>query len=152
MPIDPRRHQTQLDTRRCFLADGAGGIGALALGAMLAGEESAQASAASAIVPHFAPRAKRVVCLFQSGGLSHVDLFDNKPTLAKFHGAEIPPDVKGDQRLTGMTSGQSVFPVSRPIAGGKLCGQHQTWISDLLPHTQRIADKIAIVKSMYTEA
>ena len=94
-----------------------------------------------------------MLCLFQSGGLSHVDLFDYKPTLTKHHGKEIPPSVKGTQRLTGMTSrpGQ----VSRRRAAARradACGQHGTWISDLLPHMQTIADELCIVKSMHTEA
>jgi uncharacterized protein (DUF1501 family) len=103
-------------------------------------------------LPHFAPKAKRVLCLFQSEGFSHVDLFDHKSTLDKYHGREIPASVKGDQRLTGMTSGQTSYPVVAPIRGGRLCGEQQTWISDLLPHMQSIADDICLVKSMYTEA
>jgi hypothetical protein len=103
-------------------------------------------------LPHFGAKAKRVLCLFQSEGFSHVDLFDYKPTLTKFHGQEIPPSVKGNQRLTGMTSGQSAYPVVAPLWPGRPCGEHGTWISDLLPHMQKIADDICIVKSMYTEA
>ena len=103
-------------------------------------------------LPHFTPKAKRVLCLFQSEGFSHVDLFDHKPTLDKHHGQEIPPSVKGTQRLTGMTSGQGKYPVVAPMWPGRRCGQHGTWISSLLPHMQTIADDICIVKSMYTEA
>ena len=100
----------------------------------------------------FGRKAKRVLCLFQSEGFSHVDLFDYKPTLTKHHGQEIPPSVKGNQRLTGMTSGQATYPVVAPLWPGRPCGQHGTWISDQLPHIQPIADDICIVKSMYTEA
>ncbi|WP_425399302.1 DUF1501 domain-containing protein [Aeoliella sp.] len=146
-------YQHELNTtRRAFLGHSARGIGAVALGTMLAADQVSAESAVADLIPHFAPRAKRVVCLFQAGGLSHVDLFDYKPTLRKFHGQEIPPEVKGDQRLTGMTSGQSAYPVTQPLAPGRLCGEHGTWISDLLPHTQKIANKLTIVKSMYTEA
>ncbi|HMC12558.1 MAG TPA: DUF1501 domain-containing protein, partial [Pirellulaceae bacterium] len=99
-----------------------------------------------------APKAKRVLCLFQSEGVSHVDLFDFKPTLLEYHGQEIPPSVKGTQRLTGMTSRQAKYPVVAPLKEGRRCGQHGTWISDLLPHMQTIADEICIVKSMHTEA
>jgi uncharacterized protein (DUF1501 family) len=103
-------------------------------------------------LPHFAPKAKRVLCLFQSEGFSHVDLFDNKPALQEHHGKDLPASIKGTQRVTGMTAGQSHFPVIAPMWSGRRCGEHGTWISDLLPHIQTIADDICIVKSMYTEA
>lgn len=144
-------------TRRTFLGTTAGAVmGSTALSTlfgMRAGASSPPAAAVPArLVPHFAPQAQRVLCLFQSEGFSHVDLFDNKPTLQKYHGQEIPPSVKGNQRLTGMTSGQAQFPMIAPIWPGRRCGQHGTWISDLLPHIQSVADDICIVKSMYTEA
>jgi uncharacterized protein (DUF1501 family) len=88
----------------------------------------------------------------QSGGLSHVDLFDYKQTVVDNHGKEIPASVKGNQRLTGMTSKQAAYPVTAPLKPGKRCGQHGTWISDLLPHMQGLADDICLVKSMHTEA
>ena len=93
-----------------------------------------------------------MLCLFQSGGLSHVDLFNDHPALHEHAGKEIPPSVKGNQRLTGMTSRQESYPVVPPLRDGKRCGRHGTWISDLLPHIQGIADDICIVKSLYTEA
>jgi uncharacterized protein (DUF1501 family) len=152
-PLDERLHHL---TRRSFLGDVTRGIGSVALGSLLF---PGLARAAEAIdltgapkLPHFAPKAKRVVCLFQSGGMSHVDLFDDKPMLHQHAGLEIPASVKGNQRLTGMTSRQSAYPVVPPLLGGKRCGKHGTWISDLLPHTQTIADDICIIKSMYTEA
>jgi uncharacterized protein (DUF1501 family) len=143
-------------SRRAFLGSSAVGLGQLAWATLLAQGASARTHGANSTglseLPHFAPRAKRVICLFQSGGFSHVDLFDGKPSLAKFHGAEIPPSVKGDQRLTGMTSGQSAYPVIAPIATGRRCGKSGAWISDLLPHLQGIADELCIIRSMNTEA
>ena len=139
-------------TRRTFLGNTGCGIGSAALGAMLAGRAGAGTARLAAGLPHFQPKAKRVLCLFQSEGFSHVDLFDYKPTLAAFHGKEIPPSVKGDQRLTGMTSGQSAYPVVAPLWPGRFCGEQQTWMSDLLPHMHSIADELCIVKSMHTEA
>lgn len=146
-------------TRRNFLGRTASGIGAAALNTLLAGKPgqfahaaAAQVGAAESILPHFAPRATRVLCLFQSEGFSHVDLFDYKATLDKFQGQEMPPSVMGDQRLTGMTSGQSAYPVVAPLWPGRFCGEQRTWISDLLPHMQTIADELCIVKSMHTEA
>ncbi|MFM2169923.1 MAG: hypothetical protein RI957_152 [Verrucomicrobiota bacterium] len=125
-------------------------MGQLALASLL-GQESA-AAASRELVSTFAPKAKRVICLFQSGGPSHVDLFDGKPSLVKYHGTNLPDSVRGGQRVTGMTSGQSSFPVVQPIAGGKRCGQGQVWISDMLPWTQKIADEICVIRSMHTEA
>src|SRR4051794_24031079 len=147
-------------TRRSFLGDVTRGIGAIALGSLLGAPTANAADASSGAtrhgglpgLPHFAPRAKRVLCLFQSGGLSHVDLFDDHPVLREHAGKEIPPSVKGNQRLTGMTSGQSAYPVVPPLKGGRRCGEHGTWISDLLPHMQGIADDICLIKSLHTEA
>src|SRR4051794_35997305 len=106
---DARRHLT----RRTFLGDATRGIGSIALGSLLFPDLAVSGAAESTPVrhgglpalPHFAPRAKRVLCLFQSEGVSHVDLFDDHPTLHEYAGQEIPPSVKGTQRLTGMTSG-----------------------------------------------
>src|SRR5262245_59876962 len=129
----PIHERLQHLTRRTFLGDVTRGIGSVALGSLLFPGLARAAEAASAIgapapkLPHFAPKAKRVLCLFQSEGFSHVDLFDNKPTLQKFAGQEIPPSVKGTQRLTGMTSGQKAYPVVPPLMSGKPCGRHGTW-------------------------
>ena len=101
---------------------------------------------------HFAPKAKRVVYLFQSGGPSHLELLDEKPELQRLQGTELPDSIRQGQRLTGMTSGQSSFPVVASKFGFHSCGQSGTRISDLLPHTGSVVDDICIVKSMYTEA
>jgi len=101
---------------------------------------------------HFAPKAKRVVYLFQSGGPSHLELLDEKPELRRLHGTELPDSIRQGQRLTGMTSGQSSFPVIAPKFGFHSCGQAGTRISNLLPHTGSVVDDICIVKSMFTEA
>src|SRR3954468_2032528 len=152
----PLHERLQHLTRRTFLGDITRGIGSVALGSMLfPGLARAADEAASSgwlKLTNFAPKAKRVLCLFQSGGLSHVDLFDNKAMLRQHAGQEIPASVKGTQRLTGMTSGQKAYPVVPPLVEGKRCGKHGTWISNLLPHIQTIADDICIIKSMYTEA
>jgi uncharacterized protein (DUF1501 family) len=145
-------------TRRTFLGDVSRGIGGLALGSLLQPDllRAAQSEGGDGLprlgLPHFAPKAKRVLCLFQSGGLSHVDLFDDKPMLHQHAGKELPPSVKGSQRLTGMTSGQTAYPVVPPLEPGKRCGKQGTWISDLLPGIQSIADELCIIKSMHTEA
>ncbi|MEI7911217.1 MAG: DUF1501 domain-containing protein [Verrucomicrobiota bacterium] len=141
-------------SRRAFLGKAANGLGHVALASLLAKlanggqpDESNMATFRS-----IAPRAKRVIYLFQSGGPSHVDLFDGKPSLAKLHGTNLPDSVRGDQRVTGMTSGQASFPVVQPIAAGRRCGPAGAWISDLLPHTQNMAGDICVIRSMHTEA
>jgi hypothetical protein len=101
---------------------------------------------------HFAPKAKRVVYLFQSGGPSHLELLDEKPELKRLHGTELPDSIRQGQRLTGMTSGQSSFPVIAPKFGFKTCGQSGLRISELLPYTGKVADDICVVRSMHTEA
>ena len=156
--------------RRAFLGAGLNGIGRLALGSLALGcagpsLHALQSGARSggvrtgsvrtgglAALPNFAARAKRVLCLFQSEGFSHIDLFDPKQTLIDFAGQDLPPSIKGTQRVTGMTSGQATFPVVPPIAGGKRCGESGLWISDLLPHLQTVADELCFVKSMHTDA
>ncbi|MCP4194590.1 MAG: DUF1501 domain-containing protein [Planctomycetaceae bacterium] len=143
-------------TRRAFLGNQVNGLGRIALGAMLLPELYSSQTMAAKVpqndLPHFAAKAKRVIYLFQSGGPSHVDLFDYSPRMSELHGAELPASVKGSQRVTGMTAGQSSYPVVAPMRSMKRCGQHGTWISDLLPYTQRIADQISLVKSVNTEA
>ncbi len=114
--------------RRTFLENSSLSLGAMALGCLSSQDDrtlqAATTGNALAGLPHFAPRAKRVVCLFQSGGLSHVDLFDDKPMLHEYAGKEIPPSVKGTQRLTGMTS--SSLPIGCPTAGKRESGAVNT--------------------------
>ncbi len=141
--------------RRAFLGRSACGLGGIALHSLLA-EGMAMAARGEEVSPQLfqpiAPKAKRVIFLFQSGGPSHMDLFDGKEALDKLHGSNLPDSVRSGQRVTGMTSGQSSFPVLKPIAGGKRCGPSGVWISDLLPWTQKIAGDICVIRSMHTEA
>jgi hypothetical protein len=102
-------------------------------------------------LPHFPPRAKRVIYLFQYGGPSQIDLFDPKPALAKMQGAELPGSIRMGQRLTTMTAGQSSFPVAPSIFPFAQRGQAGAWVSDLLPHTAKIADDLCFIRSMHTE-
>jgi hypothetical protein len=107
---------------------------------------------AAAAVPHFSGKAKRVIYLFQSGGPSHLELLDYKPRLRALHGSELPDSIRQGQRLTGMTSGQKSFPVIAPKFGFAQHGRAGAWMSELLPHTARVADDLCIVRSMHTEA
>ncbi|MEY3829440.1 MAG: hypothetical protein RL636_1141 [Verrucomicrobiota bacterium] len=154
--MDPIQERLNHLTRRTFLGQTARGVGGLALGTMLFPELLAANKGARegglAGLPHFAPKAKRILCLFQSGGLSHVDLFDHKPMLQQMAGKDLPASIKGTQRLTGMTSGQASYPCTPALKGGKLCGKNGLWISDLLPHLQTVADELCFIKSLHTEA
>ncbi|MDX2179013.1 MAG: DUF1501 domain-containing protein [Bryobacteraceae bacterium] len=103
-------------------------------------------------IPHFKPRAKRVIYLFQHGGPSQLDLFDYKPELAKRRGEDLPDSIRKGQRLTGMTAYQAKFPTAPSIFEFAKHGQSGQWLSELLPHHAKIADDIAIVKTLHTEA
>jgi len=142
-------------TRRHFFGLASTGIGTTALASLVtpsAFAADASANGGLAGLPHFAPKAKRVIFLHQSGGPSQIDLFDYKPVLKKHQGTELPSSVRMGQRITGMTSGQSSLPVASSIFQFKQYGQSGTWISELLPHHGKIVDDIAIVKTVNTDA
>jgi hypothetical protein len=103
-------------------------------------------------LPHFAPKAKRVIYLFQSGAPSQIDLFDYKPALKQKRGIELPNSIRMGQRITTMTSGQKSLPVAPSIFPFAQHGRSGTWLSKLLPYTASIIDDICIIKSMQTEA
>src|SRR3954451_21724613 len=136
-------------TRRHFFARTSSGIGVAALASLL-GPDSKAAGLAG--LPHFAPKAKRVIYLHQSGAPSQLETFDYKPQLAKYHGTELPDSVRNGQRITGMTSGQSSFPVVQSIFKFSQHGKAGTWVSELLPHHAKIVDDIAVVKTTNTDA
>ena len=149
--------------RRNFLSKSSIGIGAAALSSLLGmnffqkNEQGIITSTKSDVKGaieklHFAPKAKRVIYLFQSGGPSQLDLFDYKPLLTKRRGEDLPASIRNGQRLTGMTSGQTAFPLADSAFSFKQYGQSGAWMSDLLPYTSKIADEICVVKSMFTEA
>ncbi len=138
--------------RRQLLQRSSGALGMAALSTLLTREAAGIRSDAKTLTTHFAPRARRVVYLFQSGGPSHLELLDYKPKLAQLHGSELPDSIRQGQRLTGMTSGQRKFPVVAPKFGFQRCGDAGTWLSELLPHTGRVMDDICVIRSMHTEA
>lgn len=158
-------HRAQYQkTRREFLKNTTKGLGAMAIGSLLFPDLLGQSASAPVLPPelpvnggimkafHHAPKAKRVIYLFQSGGPSQIELFDYKPELIKRWGDEIPDSVRGDQRITGMLAAQSSFP----LVGSKFqftqhakTGGH---FSSLIPHISNIAEDICVVNSMYTDA
>ncbi len=139
-------------TRRRMLGVAATALGGAAMETLFhPGVLTAQSAPTSAL-PHFAPKAKRVIYLFMAGGPSHIDLWDYKPGLQRLHATELPTSIRGDQRITGMTSGQAVFPVVAPMNAFAQHGKCGRWVSGLLPHTAKIVDDIAVIKSVNTEA
>ena len=140
--------------RRRFLSRVSLGLGSVALGSLLIPdlfkgnmEESVMTG-----LPHFAPRAKRIIYLFQNGAPSQLDLFDYKPLLQKMQGEELPASIRQGQRLTGMTADQAKFPLAGTAFKFDQYGQSRAWLSELLPYTSRVVDDLCFIKSMYTEA
>jgi hypothetical protein len=148
--MDPRCELETLERRR-FLTGVGLGVGAMAVATLLKRELCAQEEPPSP-PPHFAPRAKRVIYLCQSGAPSQMDLFDYKPTLERFRGGDLPDSVRKGQRFTGMTATQERFPIAPSIFRFAQRGRSGAWVSDLLPHTARIVDDLCFIKSMHTEA
>ncbi|MEQ8787003.1 MAG: DUF1501 domain-containing protein [Pirellulaceae bacterium] len=148
---DYRRHLT----RRQFFGRGALGVGTAALAHLLGGDLGAapleQRIGGLTGVPHFAPKAKRVIYLFQNGAPSHVDLFDYKPKLREWHGKQIPEEIQGGKRLSTMTAGQNDKPVLAEITKFRQHGESGAWVSSFLPKTAEIADDLCFVKSLHTE-
>lgn len=142
-------------TRRQFFGKSAKGLGGVALASLLNENLFSAQSPVGGLpgFPNFAPKAKRIIYLFQSGGPSQIDMFDYKPNLNEVHGQEVPDSVFNGQRLTGMTAGQTSFPVARSIYNFEQVGQSGNWLNtDLMPHMAKVADEMCIIKSMHTEA
>ncbi|NHF61468.1 DUF1501 domain-containing protein [Flavobacteriaceae bacterium TP-CH-4] len=142
--------------RRHFFSQLSVGIGSLALGSLLIPDLFNGTTKGSPVtrlgVPHFAPKAKRVIYLFQAGAPSQFETFDHKPTLRKRMGEDLPESVRKGQRLTGMTAEQENFPLMPPAVRFQQYGNNGTWISDFFPHIGKIADEICVIRSMHTEA
>ncbi len=144
------------NNRRQFIKKVGLGIGGLAAASMLdpfsTAIKTSNTSLSEMNLPHFAPKAKRIIYLFQSGGPSQLELFDYKPLLNKMRGQDLPDSVRNGQRLTGMTSGQSNFPLVGSNFNFTQYGASRAWVSDLMPYTAKIVDELCFVKSMHTEA
>ena len=148
----------RVETRRQFFARGARGLGAAALASLIA--EDIKAAAAPKLeaggglpdLPHFAPKAKRAIYLHMVGAPPQMETFDYKPVMRDWYDKDLPDSVRQGQRLTTMTSDQERFPIVPSKFDFKQHGQSGTWISELLPYTARMADDIAVIRSMYTEA
>ena len=152
------KHKIEATSRRDFLKKSSLGFGSIALYTLLgpnfgsAQNTIPQIKPLAGRTPHFIPKAKRVIYLFQSGGPSQIETYDYKPSLSKWHGQEIPPSLKQTQRNSGMVEGQSSYPLVKSIYDFKQYGQSGAWVSELFPHTGEVADELCIIKSMYTDA
>jgi hypothetical protein len=154
--MHPSDETVLLQTRRQLLGQGARGFGALALAALLGRDAQGAARLESKGglpgLPHFAPKARRAIYLHMVGAPPQIELFDYKPQMAEWFDKDLPDSIRQGQRLTTMTSGQSRFPIAPSVFKFQQHGQNGAWISELLPYTARMADDIAIVRSMHTEA
>jgi hypothetical protein len=156
--MEPLDQTGLLLTRRHFFGRSASGIGVAALATLLGRQAHGEGTINHTVhgglpgLPHFPPKAKRVIYLFQSGGPSQMELFDYKPRLQEFHGQDLPDSVRMGQRLTGMSASQSTFPVVPSKFQFARHGDSGAWVSELLPYVARAADDLTFIKSVHTEA
>jgi Protein of unknown function (DUF1501) len=136
--------------RRQFIGRAVTGIGSAALATLLNPRLFAARGLAS--MPDFAPKAKRIIWLTQAGAPSQLDLFDYKPQLHMRFNEDLPDSIRQGQRITTLTSGQRRLPVAPSLFSFKQYGQSGQWMSELLPHTARMADELCVIRSLYTEA
>jgi Protein of unknown function (DUF1501) len=137
-------------TRRHFFERTSAGLGMAALASLF--EQDLRAEGGMAGLPHFPPKAKRVIYLFQSGAPSQMELFDHKPKLKDLRATELPDSIRQGQRLTGMTAAQTSFPVAPSLFNFAQHGASGAWVSELMPYTAKIADQLCFIKSLHTEA
>lgn len=153
--MNPLNELQLMLTRRSFFSRFGLGIGTAALASLLRESGFAQQTGAGKPglpdVPHFAPKAKRVIYLFQAGGPSQLELFDAKPNLEKFRAQNLPDSIRMGQRLTGMTAHQSSFPTAPSLYKFAQYGNSGATLSELLPNMAKIADEVSFIKSMHTE-
>ena len=159
--MDPRLERAQMLSRRHFFKSTGLAVGKIALAGLMFPEllragnvpkSNGPAHPSLPGLPHFAPKAKRLIYLFMNGGPSQMDLLDYKPGLGKIFDSDLPESIRMGQRLTTMTSGQARFPIAPSIYQFKQYGKSGIWFSELLSHTAEVADELAIIKSVHTEA
>lgn len=143
-------------TRRHFLTRAGLGLGSIALGSLLApgifGRKQEELETLPLGVAQFAPKAKRVIYLFQNGAPSQLETFDYKPKLNEMIGQDLPASIRMGQRLTGMTANQEKFPLVGSAFEFKQHGQSGAWVSSMFPHMASVVDDLCIIKTMHTEA
>ncbi len=143
------------ETRRQFFRRGASFMGAAALGMMaprLFGADKKPLADGNFVAPHFAPKAKQIIYLHMVGGPPQMDLYDYKPVMQEYYDKDLPESIRMGQRLTTMTSGQTRFPIAPSKYKFAQHGKGGMWISELLPHTAKMADDMCFIRSMHTDA
>ncbi len=157
--MDPITQFHRQQTRRAFFRSGGLAAGKIALGSLLfpnlfANRSMAAPGAHPSLpgLPHFAPKARRLIYLFMNGAPSQIDLWDYKPQLGNLFDTDLPDSIRQGQRLTTMTSGQKRFPIAPSIYKFSRHGQCGTLVSELLPHTAQVVDDLAVVRTVHTEA
>jgi hypothetical protein len=150
--MKPTYDDLMRSTRRHFLGKVGLGLGSLAMAKLLGPDARAAAQPGVLDALHHAPKAKRVIYLFQAGGPSHLETFDFKPVLREGHGKALPKEVIGNQRLSTMSGNQSLLPMAGSFANFTKSGRCGMEICDTLPYTQKIADDICLIRTMHTEA
>jgi hypothetical protein len=153
--MNPIHEYGQAQTRRHFFSGLGMGLGTAALASLMP-SQTAAAAASNGLpeLPHFAPKAKRAIYLFMAGAPSQLDMFDYKPKLDDLFQDDLRqmPSIQMGQRITTMTSGQASLPIAPSKFKFAQHGQSGAWLSELLPHTSKIVDDIAIIKTVHTEA
>jgi hypothetical protein len=158
--MDPFVEQRRDVTRRQFFGRTGCGVGTAAL-AWLLGRDGLAADTSPAPggrvgglrgLPHFAPKARRVIYLFQNGAPTHVDLFDYKPRLQKLHGQPVPESYVAGRRFSTMTGSPQGKLLLAPVEPFKQHGRCGAWVSNFMPHTASMVDDLCFIKSMHTEA
>jgi Protein of unknown function (DUF1501) len=139
--------------RRSFLTRSALGLGGIALAELLHAADAKKPNPFAGILdkPHHAPKAKRIIYLFMSGGPSQLDLFDHKPKLNELNGQDLPESVRMGQRVTGMTGHQARLPLAGSVFKFARHGKSEATVSELMPWTAKIADELCFIKSVHTE-
>src|SRR5215470_949738 len=159
--MNPSQLFWQHQTRRAFFKTTGLAAGRIALGSLMFPELFRSASAAPAGgrahpalpgLPHFPPKARRLIYLFMNGAPSQIDLWDYKPKLSELFDADLPDSIRNGQRQTTMTSGQKRFPIAPSIYKFTPHGKCGTLVSELLPHTAQVVDDLAVIRTVYTEA
>ncbi len=149
------------ETRRQFFRRGGNALGLAALASLglpnamgSFGEAASESNVVGGLpgLPHFAPKAKRVIYLHMVGGPSQMDMYDYKPAMNDWYDKDLPESIRDGQRLTTMTSGQTRFPIAPSIYKFAQHGQSGMWVSELLPETAKIVDELCFIRSMHTEA
>jgi uncharacterized protein (DUF1501 family) len=157
MFLDPSDEAVLAETRRQFFGRGARGLGSLALFSLLAEQEAKAKTDPPAVgglpgLPHFAPKAKRAIYLHMLGAPPQMDIFDYKPAMKDWFDKDLPESIRAGQRLTTMTASQTRFPIAPSVFKFQQYGKSGAWISELLPYTAKMADDIAIIRTMHTDA